>query len=142
VLATLLGKVPEQNAFVLAVEFQFPTTGQYEVWVTRINGAQYEQNNRINDQVVVQSLRSHISAGTFNLPNPHTMLSMKVIASEKVSGVVQNLSAIVTSVLPVYDANGNVLAHVPTRNPAWIALDILLGESNPRPLNPAVIDWT
>jgi hypothetical protein len=66
---------------------------------------------------------------------------MRVRATDRLNGIVQNLSVITTSVLNTYDANGNMVGRLPTRNPAWIAIDIMTGVSNPRPIRLDQIDW-
>ena len=70
----------------------------------------------------------------------HSMLEMRVVATEKLTGVVQNLSAVAVSVLPVTN-DGSNFWYAETRNPAWIALDILTSEKNPKPLARSQIDW-
>jgi hypothetical protein len=68
------------------------------------------------------------------------MLELFVRASEQLSGVVQNLTLVGTSVLRT-TADGVTFVWVPTRNPAWVCIDLLTGPANPRPLPDALIDW-
>ena len=68
------------------------------------------------------------------------MLEMRVVATDKLQGVVQNLSAICVGVIPVTNDGANFW-YAETRNPAWIALDILTSEKNPKPLLRSQIDW-
>jgi hypothetical protein len=67
------------------------------------------------------------------------MLEMRILATEKISGTVQNLNAICTSILRT-TKDGVTFTTEATRNPAWIALDILTGDANPKPLKDAQID--
>jgi hypothetical protein len=135
----------------MRIAFQFPAPGTYELLVMRTdvpedgtdtsiavstNGAIVRRVN----QSVVGILRSYQWGNPVLPRQPHTMLEMRVRASEQLSGVVQNLSAIGISVLPVTNDGVNFW-YQRTRNPAWIALDILTSEKNPKPISRAGIDW-
>ena len=125
--------------FVVVVSINFPSAGKYDVRITRTSPI--ATDSRTQDGAVFSLLESRTSGNVLNLKAPHTMLEMRVNATERLSGVVQNLSAICTSVLNIYDAYGNIVGRIPTRNPAWITIDILTGEANPRPIRHEQIDW-
>jgi predicted phage tail protein len=125
--------------FVVVVSINFPYAAKYDVRITRTSPI--ATDNRTQDGAVFSLLESRTSGNVLNLKAPHTMLEMRVSATERLSGVVQNLSAICTSVLNFYDAYGNIVGRIPTRNPAWIAIDILTGKANPRPIRHDQIDW-
>lgn len=113
--------------------------GQYEVSITRLDPIS-TSTRRVDEATITQN-KSFIYGNVLNLKSPHTMVEMSLIGSEKLSGVVQNLSADAVSVLPWYDIWGNQTNFEATRNPAWICLDILMGPCNPRPVSPAQIDF-
>lgn len=113
--------------------------GRYEIEITRLDPIS-TSGRRVDEATITQN-KTFLYGNVVNLRVGHTMLEMSIIGSEKLSGVVQNLSATVQSVLPWYDQWGNAIAFSATRNPAWICLDILLGPCNPRPLSHDMIDF-
>lgn len=125
--------------FVVVASIFFPTAGTYEVRITRTSAV--STNNRLRDDAVFTLLESRVAGNVLNLSAPHTMLEMRVKASDRLSGTVQNLSVITTSILNTYNASGVMVGRVATRNPAWIAIDILCGAANPRPIRLDQIDW-
>lgn len=125
--------------FVVIAGIVFPSAGTYDVRVTRTSPI--STDNRRRDEATFTLLESRVAGNVLNLSAPHTMLEMRVKASDRLSGTVQNLSVIATSVLNTYDASGNMVGRVATRNPAWIAIDILCGAANPRPIRLDQIDW-
>jgi predicted phage tail protein len=125
--------------FVLIAGIVFPNAGTYDVRVVRWSPV--STDNRRQDATVFTMLESRVVGNVLNLSAPHTMLEMRVKASDKLNGVVQNLSVITTSVLNIYNASGQVVSRSPSRNPAWIAIDILTGPSNPRPIRLDQVDW-
>lgn len=138
---------------VASVQISFPAPGKYDIRVTRTtpiwNGDTLKVPGTINGEDTyipynnfqISLIKSRLSGAMFNLKKRHTMLEMRLVASEKLSGVVQNMSTVATSILPTYDAQGNMIGEVPTRNHAWCALDVLLGDANPRPVRHDQIDW-
>jgi len=138
-------------ALWLRVGFMFPTPGEYEVEIRRVDPSddgsetstkesEYGTVTALVNVAVVGILRSFQAGAPVQPRLRHTMLEMRVIATDKLSGVVQNLSAIATSILPT-TLDGVSFTLQPTRNPAWIALDILTSEKNPKPLTYDQIDW-
>jgi predicted phage tail protein len=127
------------SAFVVIAAIVFPVQGTYEVRITRLSAN--STDNRRRDETTFTLLESRVAGNVLNLSAPHTMLEMRVKANERLSGTVQNLSVITTSVLNMYDELGNMVGRMPSRNPAWIAIDILTGAGNPRPIRHDQIDW-
>jgi predicted phage tail protein len=125
--------------FVLIAAVVFPGPGLYDIRVHRTSVISTDA--RRQDEATFTLLESRVVGNVLNLAAPHTMLEMRVKASERLNGVVQNLSVISTSALNTYGANGNVILRTATRNPAWIAIDILTGPGNPRPIRNDQIDW-
>ena len=117
----------------------FPSEGKYEIRALR-----YTPNNtsgRTSDECIISSLQSLNNDKILNLELKHTMVEMKLVATEKLSGVVQDFSAIAYSVLRHFNANGWT-TWARSRNPAVIALDALTGEGNIDPLKDDQIDFT
>jgi hypothetical protein len=118
---------------------QFPKSGQYEIELTRITPI--SADTKLFNSAAVTVLKSNVTGPMFQLRQPHTMLEVRLLASEKISGVIQNLTAIAQGILPTYDGAGNLVGEIPTRNPAWCALDVLIGSATPKPVAHSLIDW-
>ncbi len=114
------------------------TSGEYEVKVTLTSPD--NTDNRYYKDVALTLIKSYKEGTVVNLDKKHTMLEMKIVASDKIQGTVQNLSGIAHSILRT-TTDGVTFKNEPTRNPAWIALDILTGEGNPKPIPDNLIDW-
>jgi len=78
---------------------------------------------------------------------PHTFLEMKIKANEQLSGTLDNVSIIGSSVLDTWDVTAGAWVEKPTNNPAWIFVDILTGPVNGNPVLkdrlhlPSIIEW-
>jgi hypothetical protein len=138
------------------INFQFPTPGEYELQVMRTDKIEDGTDNTINvtsggavtarfNESTVALLRSYEWGAVVQPRLRHSMLEMRVTATDQLQGVIQNFSAIATSVLRVawFDGTTGALtfSYAQTRNPAWIALDIITSERNPKPLKDDQIDW-
>jgi hypothetical protein len=122
--------------FTVVATVDFGKEGNYEFKVIRRSPV--SQESRRADDTTLTLIKSFQAGDIFRLNKKHTMLEMRLVATDKISQVVSNLSAICTSVLPTYD--GTNWLTKPTRNPAWIVYDILTGEANPSALKPEQID--
>lgn len=125
--------------FVVVAAMIYPAPGVYDVRITRTSTI--STDNRVRNEATFTLLESRVAGNVLNLSTPHTMLEMRVRANNRLSGTVQNLSVITTSVLNTFDAAGNMVGRRASRNPAWIAVDILTGAGNPRPIRHDQIDW-
>jgi hypothetical protein len=118
---------------------------KYKVKIERVTTD--STSSKIIDQVYVGSIRSTksespISAGRRgNL----TIIAMRLMATAKVSGVVDSFNYIATSKLPVYTAGGSGalrwLTVKETRNPASILLHVLRGNAAQQRVDHEDIDW-
>lgn len=125
-------------AFTVIADFDFQTPGTYEIRFQRYSIVLTSSNDFNATQLVL--LESRIAGNVLNLTRPHTMLEMFVQANNKLNGVVQNLSTYATSILRT-TTDGVTFVEKPTRNPAWICVDIMTGVSTPNPLPDNMIDW-
>lgn len=71
----------------------------------------------------------------------HALMALRIQSSEQLNGVLQNFSAKVEALLPVWNGSAWVANQV-TRNPAWAFVDVLKGTANARPLADARLDLT
>ncbi|MDP4836445.1 MAG: phage tail protein [Burkholderiales bacterium] len=139
----IMGSVPTTTVkgdtaqpFTLIARIDCNPPGEYEIKLVRRSIASIE--NRRADDMILTTIRSGQAGNVFNLKHDHTMMEMRLRANDKINGVVDSFSAVVTSHLPVYD--GTKWDIIETRNPAWIVYDILCGEGNPSPLKLGQID--
>jgi len=122
-----------RQSFVVNVFFNLPAAGKYDFRVTRLT-PWIDDSKKLNTSILTLVKSWRESGDLVKSTAPHTLLEMRMVASEKISGNVTNLTAIATSKLRWFDSNLNEQAPAVTRNPAWIVLDILTGSANPRPL--------
>lgn len=123
-------------------------TGQYEVQVRRTNEV-YEDDNVHNDAQIgnMRSFADHppVSASVMS---DMTIIAMRIKASDQLTGTLEQFNLIAESPLPYYtnewksralvDGSGNPVS----KNPAWIALDMLKGSACIYPVADANIDLT
>jgi len=129
----------------------FPSPGEYEIQIVRTDKIQDGSDTSISqstaggitaqfNESTVALLRSYQAGLPVQPRLRHTMLELRVAATDQLQGVIQNLSAICVSVLYVTE-DGVTFTLRETRNPAWIALDMLTSEKNPKPIARSQIDW-
>ena len=134
--STILSESTGQ-AITCAVNIPFSSAGVYEIQVVRKSDV--SDSNTLYNEAYLTLIKSFKSGKVINLDRPHTMLELSVVASDKISGIVQNLSAICMSRLRWHDGV-DWQDPVETRNPAWIVLDILTGAANKTPLRDDQLD--
>ena len=122
--------------FFNSLTLNFPTADQYEIrsrMITTESTSQYTY-----DDVYIAALRSIKNSSPIAPKVPHTIVEMKILATEQLNGVVDEFSAIATSILPVW--TGLTWVNQPTRNPAWIYADVLRGKSSSASISDSRID--
>ena len=123
--------------FTFQLDLNLPSSDQWEIRVVRNSAV--DPSTRVVDTTIWSTLRSIRDTPSIDFDVPHTMVELKIKATDQLQGVVDTFSAIATSVLPSY-SGGVAQAPAPTRNPAWHAMDVLVGASNPTPLPLSKID--
>jgi len=123
--------------------------GKYKVKIERVSPD--FANSKIIDQVYVGSIRSMKSARPIRAERQQnlTIIALRVMATAKVSGIVDSFNYIATSKLPVYSGNGGHagsgalywLDAAQTRNPAAALLYALQGTAAQQSVEPGDIDW-
>lgn len=71
-----------------------------------------------------------------------TLLALRVEATDRLSGIIDDVSAIVGQYIPVWDPATHEWVVGLTRNPAWHFMWCLLGSSNARPIQAAWPVWS
>lgn len=123
--------------FTVQLDLSFGEVAQWEIRIVRATPV--STSTRVVDTVVWSTLRSVRDTPSVFFDVPHTVVELKIKATDQLQGVVDTFSAIATSVLPSY-ISGVAQPPAPTRNPAWHAMDVLTGTSNPTPLPLSKID--
>lgn len=132
--STVVGSTARPFTLVAAVDFYESATHEFQI----VRRTPVSEDNRSANNITITLIKSFQSGAVFNLSRVHTMVEMRLLANDKISGVVNNISAVCTSVLRVWD--GASWVYQPSRNPAWIVYDVLTGEANPAPLRDDQID--
>lgn len=121
-------RAKDQTPFNVSCSITVPK-GKYDVEVTRMHPA-HDPKKIILDDCAWTGLRSAADRPPLAPKVPHTIMELKLQASDQLQGVIQNLSAVCTSILPVWD--GFTWTDRATRNPAWAWCDIVRGKANAR----------
>lgn len=139
VLLTARTAVP----FVVSARIQFDEPAVWEVEITRTTQvADQTQINSLRDAMRVGVIRSRRRGDLLKLRKPHTLVEIEYEATDKISGVIQNLNAVGTSRLRMFDGAGFIAGTFrATANPAHIGIDILTGDAAKRPRRANQIDW-
>ena len=104
------------------ITFKPINPGQYDIRITK--GETVSQySNTVLDTLTVVSINTRISRPAIKTKNSHTYLEMKFQATNQISGSLDNLSAIITSYLKVWD--GSSWSMEESSNPAWVVYDLL-----------------
>ena len=103
--------------------------GQY--YLTKDGGTATLVSQRL-DELQWVSLKSFQAGVPVEQPGA-VVTSFRIKASDQLNGQVDTVSALVTSKLPTVISGAYSSTAVATSNPAWIALDILVGTANPKP---------
>lgn len=128
-----------QNAVLAAINVNGLDAANYEVRVTRIGqfGGGDFQNS---DDATWNILKTYKNNAPIDVSKPHTFLELKIKATDELSGVIQTLNALCTSILDVYDDTAQKWIKQPTSNPAWIFADIITGNATSKRLTQNRID--
>jgi len=125
-----------QKPFNASLLLQWQAPGEFEFRFSRLTAD--SDDRYVADDVYFASIRSIKKISPIAPEKPHTIVEMRILANDQLSGMVDNFTAVATSVLPIW--NGRSYALKPTRNPAWIYLDILRGTAAIRPVAESRID--
>jgi hypothetical protein len=124
--------------FIAAIHIGFPHRGQWDVQVRQLDPV--PADTRYAGQRAIVTVKSFTAGVAPVAPEvPTTLLEIRIKATDQLSGTLDNLNALATSILPGWEGDG--LVYKPTRNPAEIYLDLLRGPGNKRPVPDDRIDW-
>lgn len=121
------------------VRFTPKVVGSYKVRVIRLDNNS-EFNYQVSDAMTWTGIATRFDRDPIVTDKRHTFLEMKIRATNQLNGSVQNLSAVVSSVLDVYDRDTETWSKQVTSNPAWVFCDLLTGEVNKRAIDKSRLD--
>ena len=145
----------KKDAFFATFRKTGLASGTYDVRVLRTDDATTDQANRLPsshggtgtdvasraDDIQWLALKSYQDS----VPVKETgtvVSSMRIKATDQLNGPVETLSGLVTSKLRTVSSGVYQSTTTATSNPAWVALDILVGSANAKPRAVADIDLT
>jgi len=108
--------------------FSFPVVeGQYDVRIRRLTSD--TTNDRVFDEVTWTTLKSY-QAGESILETYIAHVDLKITATEKLNGVIDQFNCIATTICLDYDYEEETWALAPTNNPASLYRHVLQGPAN------------
>jgi hypothetical protein len=134
------------KAHYATIKFRPKDIAQYKVRITRVNSFS-NPTYRVVDSLSLTSLSTRFDRNPIKTDKRHVFLELKIRATNQLSGSINNLSAVATSVLDVYDTETNTWKKQPTNNPAWVFCDLLTGQVNKKAVSkdrlhlPSILEW-
>lgn len=122
-----------------AVKFTPIIPSEYMIRVTR-TGTTSDYTYQTSDSLILTNINTRMNSDPINTTKRHTFMEIRIRATGQLNGTIQNLSAICTSVLDVW--NGTSWVKAITQNPAWVYADLITGEVSKRPLEKSRLDIT
>lgn len=109
--------------------FSPKVAGQYQVRVKRVlTFGTYKTQTA--DDITWGGISTSYKIPPINSTKRHVFLELKIRATNQLNGHIQNLSGVVSSVIPIYDSNTQTWTRGITNNPAWVVCDLLTGAVN------------
>jgi len=125
--------------FTVQATVQFPELATWEIRLTRITSNPDLTNNLYGASIsTLTAIRSILNTAPFEFDVPHTVIELRIKATDQLNGVIDTLNMRALSRLRIW--NGSEWIFTGTANPAWIAYDILTGDSTPNPIAEDKID--
>ena len=119
----------KRGQIVASAGIRFPESGQWAIRVSNVEEDLPDDGRTLWERHFI-ALKSMKSVPPVIPEVPMTVVELVIKATGQLSGAVEQFSAVATSILPVWD--GGAFVDQPTRNPAWIYLDLLSGRANRR----------
>lgn len=131
-----------EQAVRRSITIRPPTKGRYEIGFTRLTAD--STSAQVRDECFVSAIRTITFTAPINVTN-HTLVALRIRATDQLNGVVDSFNAIAQAVLPVWD--GASWTDQPTRSPAWAYAAVLQGRANQNAVADsrvdlaALLDW-
>ena len=132
--------------FYSAVAFTPREIGTYKVRITRIQTTP-QKTFRVFSDLSLVAIQTRFNTPAIITDKRHVFLELKIRATNQLNGAIQNLSAVVSSVLDVYNPGTQTWQKQITANPAWVFADLMTGQINKRPISkdrlhtPSLLEW-
>lgn len=123
--------------FLASMTVRFPERAQWQFRVTQMEADGDPMTTA--QKRTITSIKSARRTSPLAPDAPVTLLEVKVKATEQLSGVISNLSAIASAEIKGW--NGTDWVMMETSNPAWEYVELLQGVANKRPAPDSRIDW-
>lgn len=137
-----LGNTTVTNAtaepFIVSYTIKFPSTGQYDIRVRRIDTIE-DSDPRIFEETVLNSIKSISYTNPVTLPDI-SGTAIEIVADDQLNGAVDQFNVVLSSLVLDYDASSGEWIERVTSNPASLYRHILQSPANARPLSDAEID--
>lgn len=115
------------------------TRGQYEVRCRRATGRGSPEFTK--DQVIWTALRSFKNTPPVTFPGDLSFIALRIKASDQLSGVINTLNCVTTSLVKAYSGSGSVWNNdTASQNPADLFRHVLQGPANARAVADSKID--
>lgn len=116
-----------------SINFSPIEQGQYQVRVRRVETRGDYISQKADDLTWVSIITS-LDQNPIQTDKRHVFMELKIRATDQLNGNIQNLSAICSQPIPVFDPSTLRWDRQVTSNPAWVFCDLLTGEVNKRPV--------
>lgn len=134
------------SAVYASFRFTPKAIGQFKVRVRRINTTG-DFTSQTADDVTWAGLTTAYNSSPVLTTKRHVFLELRVRATNQLNGNIQNLSAIASQPVYVYDEDTETWSREITSNPAWVLTDLLTGEVNKKAVSrdrlhlPSILAW-
>lgn len=125
------------EAVVRSHRIVFPSAGNYDIRIRRVTAD--TNNDRISDLVYLTAIKGIRYTAPVNLQGL-CGTAVRIKATDQLNGALEQLNAIVSNVIPDYDADGDIWSPAETSNPASIYRYVLQGAANARQLPDDKVD--
>lgn len=134
----------DTNPVYAEIKFTPRQNEQFDVRVTRL-GTTSQYTAQVVDALQWSAINTRYDRAPIVTDKRHTFMELRIRATNQLNGMVQNLNAITTSVLDVWD--GTTWTKQTTSNPAWVFVDLLTGQVNLKAISksrlhlPSILEW-
>lgn len=134
------------SAVYASFRFTPKAIGQFNVRVRR-TGSEGDYTNAKADDISWVGLTTAYNRPVILTDKRHVFMELRVKATNQLNGNINNLSAVASQVLEVYDDGTETWSRQVTSNPAWVLVDLLTGEVNKKAVDfsrlhlPSIVEW-
>lgn len=134
----LIVRGAQTEALRHSVRIRMPERGQYDIRARRMTADTSSQS--IIDRVNWTALRSIRHSAPVNLVGINGT-AVRIQATDQLNGALDTFNALISNIIPDYNADADEWQPAQTSNPASIYLYVLQGAPNARPISSSKIDF-